>query len=80
MKNLVSPEVLESFMVAPIPIKEIVEFLDGRPEISTHYLCKLIGIPPRKIYDHRSNKKRRCNINDTKDSQNTVLPKVASKK
>ena len=78
MKNLIDPNILASFKQDPVPAKEIVEFLDSHPETKTSHLCKLIGIPPRVIYDYRSywNKKsgsEKCNTD-------AVVPKANSKK
>jgi len=53
MKNLISPETLAQFKQNPTPLKEIVNFLDTHPDISTATLCRLEEIPPRQIYDYR---------------------------
>jgi len=74
MKNLIDPKTLALFKEEPVPISTIVKFLDNNSKIKTSYLCKLIGIPPKKIYDHRTyhmKKKKNENID--------ITPKVASK-
>lgn len=77
MKNLISPETLAFFQKNPTPLKEVVDFLDSHPDITTVSLCKLTGISTQKIYDykHRSQKKSSHKKKDIME----ILPKNASK-
>lgn len=76
MKNLISPETLAFFKQSPTPFKQIVDFLDAHPDISTVTISKLAGISSQKIYDYkyRSQKKEATKGRDT-----SVIPKNASK-
>lgn len=78
MKNLIDPKILATFKVEPVPVKEIVNFLDSNDNIKTTYLCKLIGIPPRIIYDYRTYQK--IKMKKSKANDNDILPKSASKR
>ena len=76
MKNLVPPEILAAFRKDPLPVEDIIKFLDDNPDISTSYLCKLIGIQPRKIYDHKFHQRQKV----ARPDKATVTPKTASRK
>ena len=82
MKNLIDPKLLKSFQSDPLPMKEIVEFLDTNKDISVSSLCKTLGIKPKKIYDFRSNLSRKLGESEKNkhDQGNEVIPKAASKK
>ncbi len=77
MKNLISPETLAFFQQDPTPLKEIVDFLDTNPTITTASLCKVTGIPPRKIHDYKYlNKKNSI----SKKNKTEIIPQGATKK
>jgi hypothetical protein len=77
MKNLISPETLAFFQQDPIPLKEIVEFLENNTTITTASLCKVTGISPRKIHDYKYVNKKK---NISKKNTTEVIPKGATKK
>lgn len=76
MKNLISPETLAFFKQNPTPVKEIVDFLDKHPEITTVTLCKLTGIPTQRIYDYKYRSQKKDG-HGQKDME--IIPKNASK-
>lgn len=77
MKNLLDPKLLARFQERPMPTKEIVDFLDSRPDISTVNLCRIIEISPSKIYNYRANLKRGPKNIEANDD--TVESKSSSK-
>lgn len=77
MKNLLDPKLLARFQELPVPIKEIVDFLDTHPDISTANLCRIIEMSPSKIYNFRANLNRKSNTLEEKDDK--VEPKSSSK-
>ena len=59
MKNLIDPKLLVKFQEQPVPLEEIVQFIDTHDDISTNNLCKLIGIEASKVYSYRGSLKRK---------------------
>lgn len=76
MKNLIDPKLLATFQEQPVPLKEIVNFLDTHPNISTANLCRVIGISPSKVYNYKGNLNRNGNLKKIDDG---VIPKSSSK-
>lgn len=77
MKNLVSPEVIASFNKNPHSIEEIADFLEANSDVSTSFLCNLLKIPPKKLYDYQY-AKRKSKMH--KQGKLMVEPKGATKK
>jgi transposase-like protein len=77
MKNLLDPKLLAKFQERPIPVKEIVDFLDTHPDIGTANLCRIIDISPSKIYNYRGNLSRKSNT--IEENNEMIEPKSSSK-
>jgi transposase len=77
MKNLINPKTLATFKKDPVPLSDIVKFLDNNQKISTKQLCELIGIKVKKIYDYKSRQKKKL---EATTSPLKVIPKIASKR
>jgi hypothetical protein len=78
MKNLIDPKLLARFQEHSVPIKEVVEFLDTHPSISTANFCRITGISASKIYNCRSNLKLKSSVSKA-DRAIDVVPKSSSK-
>lgn len=79
MKNLIDPKLLARFQERPVPIKEIVDFLDTHPDINTGNACRIIGISPSNIYNYRGNLKRKSGGKEKNEDKDKVIPKSSSK-
>jgi hypothetical protein len=79
MKNLITPELLARFQEKPMPIKEIVEFLDSQTDISTGKLCQILDISPAKIYNYRGNQNRKTSGNPKSSDLDNISPKSGTR-
>lgn len=76
MKNIVPPEIVESFKKEPVSIPKIVKYLDENEEIPTSVLCNLIGVRPQQIYSYRTRQRKKEQV---KSTIQRVIPKASSK-
>jgi len=77
MKNLIPPKLLGQFQERPVPLKDIVDFLDSNKDVSTAQLCRFLDIEPSKVYNYRGNINRKSK--DGQKSFSDVRPKAATK-
>jgi transposase-like protein len=77
MKNLIDPKTLAKFQMADRSLKDVVEFLDSRQDISTSHFCRLINLDPKKVYNYRSNQKRMNTSGSGRGSSRLELPAVS---